>query len=151
MKKITMILLALLISVALFADVSGSVASTSVFDADAETLKETVATTVSVGPLTFLNTFYLTELLTEDAAFRWGSAINYAVNEAITVGIKSGYGVESDIATAREDGIPLVLLGSWKVADFFSISANYTNDNLNPPDGEAVEKGSFTLGATFTF
>lgn len=148
MKKFFVVLIMLALTSALFAN---SVTSTTVYDPDAENLKETIATSIVIGPVTLSNTFYLTSLLAEEKAFSWGSAISYAVNDAITVGLKSGYGIASDIATVTADNVPLVLTGAWKVADFFSVSLNYTNDNLTPPEGTDVEIGTFTLGATFTF
>ena len=141
MKRVLFVLVALLMSVSLFAQVSGSVASTSVYDADAETIAETIATTVNAGPLTIANTFTITQILLE-AEIDWAGSIKYAVNEAITVGVSSSYGIDS------EDIIPLTLSGSWTIADFISVSAGYTNDNLN---GEEVEIGSFTIGVSLTF
>lgn len=151
MKKITMLLIALFISAALFADVSGSVSSTSAYDPDAETLAETVATTVNVGALALTNTFYLQNLLLEPE-FDWCGIISYAVNDAITVGISTGYGVTSDFdGTLSPEVVPLGISGSWQMLDALSVSFSYTNDNLNPPEGEETEIGSFSLTATFTF
>ena len=150
MKKLLVLIMALCISAALFADVTGSVTNTTAYDPDAETLADTIATSVVIGPVTLANTFYLTQLLTA-AEFAWGSAIDYAVNEAITVGVKSGYNIASDLATVTAGTIPLVLSGAWKVADFFSVSASYTNDNLTPLDGEEGEIGSFSVVLTATF
>ncbi len=148
MKKITMILFALLISASLFAQVSGSVGSTSVYDADAETIAETIATSVSIGPLTIANSFIFTQIL-DETEFDWTGAIDYALNAAISLGVSATYGIDS------ESLLPITLSGSWKIADFFTISASYTNDNLNPEEADGitpeVEIGSFTITGTFTF
>ena len=148
MRKLLVVLIMLAMTSAVFAN---SVTSTTAYDPDAEDLSETIARSITLGPVTLANTFYLTSLLAEEKAFSWGSAIEYAVNEAITVGLKTGYGINAALDTVTADTVPLVISGSWQVADFFAVSASYTNDNLTPPEGEEGEIGSFSVVLTATF
>ena len=149
MRKVFMILLmALFMSASAFA-IGGSVTSTTVYDADAETIAETLATSFSVGPLTIDNKFVLSDSVAADVeeldssiSIDWEGAIDYALSEAITLGISSSYGIDS------EDIVILNAYGSWTLTDFLSMSAKYTNPDLN---AEEVGIGSFTLGVSITF
>lgn len=141
MKKLLVIAILLCLSVAAFADVSGTVTNKTVFDADAETLIDTAGVKLTVGPVVFTNTFYLTGILAEPD-IDWAGAIDYALNSAISFGVATSHGVDS------EDNVPLTLKTSWKIADFLTIKGQYVNDNLNV---EEPEIGTFTVEASFSF
>ena len=142
MKRITLVLVMLLMSVALFAQVSGTASTETVFDADAETLKETVDTSIAVGPVTVGNKFTFADVLAEEVEIDWALKIAYALNDAITFGATTGVALEV---------IPLTLSAGWVIADWVSITGKYANANLNPPEGEEATTGTFTLKAAFSF
>jgi len=144
MKKLLVLIMVLLVSASLFADVKGSATSTSVYDVDAETFTETVATSLTLGPVVLGNTFVFP--LIGDPDFKWSTAITYALNDALTFGVVSGYGYDA-AAAASEESIPLTLTAAWKSGGL-SVSAKYANDNLN---ADEVETGTFTLVAGFSF
>lgn len=152
MKKILLVLVALLMSVTLFADISGSVDSESTYDADAETLKEVVDTSVSIDALTINNKFTFANFLLdaeaeEEMAIAWAAEVKYAFNDAITAGFKAEFGdIVDEEGTAK-----LELNGSWTLTDFLALRVKYAIDNVNTPEGEDAETGSFTLGAKFSF
>jgi len=142
MKRITLVLVMLLMSVALFAQVSGTASTETVFDADAETLKETVDTSIAVGPVTVGNKFTFADVLAEEVEIDWALKIAYALNDAITFGATTGVALEV---------IPLTLSAGWVIADWVSVSAKYANANLAPPEGDEATTGTFTLKASFSF
>ena len=142
MKRITLVLVMLLMSVALFAQISGTASTETVFDADAETLKETVDTSIAVGPVTVGNKFTFADVLAEEVGIDWALKIAYALNDAITFGATTGVALEV---------IPLTLSAGWVIADWVSVSAKYANANLSPAEGDEATTGTFTLKAAFSF
>ena len=139
MKKIILVCAMLLIAVFAFGEITAT--STTAYDADAETVAETIDTKVKLGSVSISNSFIFTQLLAE-AEFDWKGAIDYAVNEAITLGATLSYGVDS------EDNMPFTLSGSWQALSCLKLSAKYANDNLN---ADEVEIGTFTITASASF
>jgi len=147
MKKITMLLLTLLVSAALFAQVSGSISSESVYDADVETLKEVIDTSVVIGPVTVGNKFTMADVTADDFAIDYAAKISYALNAAITLGAETGY--KTDGAEVDPTGIvPLTLTGSYAIGAGITVSAKYVNADIA---AEEAAIGTFTIKASFTF
>ena len=147
MKKLLIVLIMLALTSALFADISGSVDSESTYDADAETLKEVVDTSVSIDALTIKNKFTFADLTAEVQAIAWAAEVKYAFNAAITAGAK----VEFADIVAEDGTAKLTIDGAWTITDFLAIRAKFVIDNLNTPEGADAEVGAFTLGAKLTF
>ena len=146
MKRIALVLVALLVAATLFADISGSVTTTTAYDMDAETFAETIDTSVVVGPLTIANKIVFTAIGADDRVgeetIDWTGAVEFALNEAITIGISSTYGIDST------DIIPLTLDAAWVIGPMISVSLQYAHTNINADEPEI---GTITVEATLTF
>ena len=145
MKRFTIIFLIMVLAVGFaFAD---SVKSTTTYDADAETLKEEIKTSIALGGLTIKNDFTFADVLAEEVDIDWDAELALALNEAISLGMKSG--IDSKVAEGvRTDVVPLEFSASWTVFDGFKVSGKYAHDDLN---AEEPEIGTFTLTGELTF
>ena len=144
MKRITLILALLMIAGALFA--LGTVKSTTAFDADAETASQTIDASIVLGPVTIGNKIVLTALGAEDRigeeTIDWTGSVDYAVNEAISMGFATSYGIDS------VDKVPITLKAAWTISPAISVNVKYVNDNVN---ADEVETGTVTIEAKLSF
>ena len=149
MKRIIIVLVMLALTSLVFADIAGSVDSETTYDADAETLKEVVDTSVTLGNLSIKNKFTFADLLydaeaEEELVIDWAGEIAMAFTDAIKAGVKMS-------SKGADEVITLELNAGWTITDFLAIRAVYKSDNLNTPEGEDAEIGSFTFGAKLSF
>ena len=145
MKKMIFLLLIFIAAIG-FAQPTGSVTSDSTWDVDAETLKEALSATITLGALSTSLGITIANI-GQDAEIDLTGDIAYAFTDALKVKLASSYGVDS------VDKIPVTLTVDWSVWQL-AFTASYKNDNLNAAgtDGDLpVETGAISLKAVLSF
>jgi len=146
MRKISLVLILLLVAGVLFADVSGTFATETTFDTDATTVKEDVKLTLAISALSLSAGAVITGI-DDEAAVDLTGDISYVIAEAVTIKLESKYGIDS------VDIIPVTLSVGWTIWKI-AFTAKYAFDNINSggEDGDGVtETGTISIKGVLTF